>query len=151
VVSGCSATRGSLIFYAFLLKCLQTIVCSDMLEFKVDQMAKATTPKHIVFYQDDKGKEPFTEWLNALRDKDGRRRILVRLRRLEQGNYGDCSPIGEGLSELRLFFGSGYRVYFGEDEGNIIVILCGGDKSSQNKDIIFVKSCWKEYLNNDKK
>jgi len=113
-------------------------------------MARAATPKQIVFYRDDKGKEPFTDWLNLLRDHAGRRRTLVRLRRLEQGNYGDCSPIGEGLSELRLFFGSGYRVYFGEDAGNIIVILCGGDKSSQNKDITYAKSCWKEYLNDKK-
>lgn len=113
-------------------------------------MARTVTLKQIVFYQNDKGSEPFTDWLNALRDHSNRRRILVRLRRLEQGNYGDCSPIGEGLSELRLFFGSGYRVYFGEDEGNIIVILCGGDKSSQSKDITYAKSCWKEYLNDKK-
>lgn len=113
-------------------------------------MVKAATPKHIVFYRNDKGSEPFIDWLDDLRDQDGRRRVLVRLRRLEQGNYGDCSPIGEGLSELRLFFGSGYRVYFGEDEGNIIIILCGGDKGSQSKDITYAKSCWKEYLNGKK-
>lgn len=113
-------------------------------------MVKAATPKQLAFYRNDKRNEPFTEWLNTLRDQAGRRRILVRLRRLEQGNYGDCSPIGEGLSELRLFFGSGYRIYFGEDEGNIIIILCGGDKGSQNKDIAYAKSCWQEYLNGKK-
>jgi putative addiction module killer protein/probable addiction module antidote protein len=67
----------------------------------------------------------------GLRDIIGRKRILARVARLEQGNYGDCAPVGEGVSELRLFFGPGYRVYFGEDAGNIIILLCGGDKSTQ--------------------
>tara|TARA_R110001592_G_scaffold90460_2_gene265945 strand:- start:10487 stop:10831 length:345 start_codon:yes stop_codon:yes gene_type:complete len=113
-------------------------------------MAQAVQPKEIIIYCDKEGKEPFTEWLNKLRDKSGRRRILTRLRRLEQGNYGDCEPIGEGLSELRMFFGSGYRVYFGEDAENIIIVICGGDKGSQSKDIKFAKLCWKEYTDNDK-
>jgi putative addiction module killer protein len=68
-----------------------------------------------------------------------------RLFRVQQGNYGDVEPIGEGLSELRLFFGPGYRVYFGEDAGNIVVILCGGDKASQSRDIETAKDYWKEY------
>jgi len=113
-------------------------------------MAEAVKPKEIVIYQDKEGHEPFTTWLNKLRDISGRRRILTRLRRLEQGNYGDCEPVGEGLSELRLFFGSGYRVYFGEDAHNIIIILCGGDKGSQKKNIKFAKLCWKAYIENDK-
>ncbi|MCC5631298.1 type II toxin-antitoxin system RelE/ParE family toxin [Nostoc sphaeroides CHAB 2801] len=85
-----------------------------------------------------------------LRDQQGKRRILQRLRRLEQGNYGDVAPIGDGLSELRMFFGSGYRVYFGEDAENIVVVLCGGDKSTQNQDIESAKGYWKEYLSHEK-
>lgn len=86
--------------------------------------------------------------MDNLRDQQGKRRILQRL--LEQGNYGDVAPIGDGLSELRMFFGSGYRVYFGEDAENIVVVLCGGDKSTQNQDIEDAKAYWKEYLSGEK-
>lgn len=108
-------------------------------------MAQAATPKEIIIYADDQGNEPFTDWLYGLRDKQTRKRIETRLLRLEQGNYGDCKMIGEGISELRLFFGPGYRIYFGEDQGNIVVLLCGGDKSSQPRDIETAKRYWKEY------
>jgi putative addiction module killer protein len=111
---------------------------------------EAAKPKRVIIYADDRGIEPFTDWLFSLRDLLGRKRILARVARLEQGNYGDCEPVGEGVSELRLFFGSGYRVYFGEDENNIVVLLCGGDKGSQHQDIKQAKSYWKEYLDNEK-
>ncbi len=112
-------------------------------------MAKAATPKEIVIYRDERGNRPFSEWLDGLKDIKVRQRILARLRRLEQGNFGDCKPIGEGLSELRLFFGAGYRVYFGENAGQIVIILCGGDKASQNKDIKIAKARWKEHRKNE--
>ena len=70
---------------------------------------------------------------------------MTRIGRLEHGLYGDCAPVGEGVSELRVFFGPGYRVYFGEEAGNIIILLCGGDKSSQDKDIKTAKEYWKEH------
>lgn len=108
-------------------------------------MTRIVDPKQVIFYADENGNEPFQAWINSLRDKQGRRRIIRRLFRVQQGNYGDVKPIGKGLSELRLFFGSGYRVYFGEDAGNIIVILCGGDKDSQGRDIENAKAYWKEY------
>jgi len=104
-------------------------------------------PKKVIPYDTSDGKEPFTEWINGLRDVMGRKRILVRTRRLEQGNYGDCSPVGEGVSELRMFFGPGYRVYFGETTKNIVVLLCGGEKSTQSEDIEKAKAYWKEYKN----
>jgi putative addiction module killer protein len=78
-------------------------------------LTRIVNPKQIVFYADENGNEPFQVWMDNLRDKQGRRRIINRLFRVQQGNYGDVEPIGEGLSELRLFFGPGYRVYFGED------------------------------------
>ena len=106
--------------------------------------------KQIVVCADEKGNEPFQVWLNKLRDKQARRRIIKRLFRLEHGNYGDVAPIGEGLSELRLHFGPGYRVYFGEDVDNIVIILCGGDKDSQSLDIEDAKAYWKEYKNSAK-
>jgi putative addiction module killer protein len=111
-------------------------------------MIKPVKPKTLIVYQDADENEPFTNWLNSLRDVQGRKRISIRLRRLEQGNYGDCDPIGEGLSELRKFFGSGYCVYFGEEDDNIVLLLCGSDKSSQTKDIEAVKAYWKEHLSN---
>ena len=79
----------------------------------------------------------------------GRKRILARVSRLQQGNYGDCEPVGEGVSELRMFFGSGYRVYFGERSNEVVVLLCGGDKSNQNKDIQQAKVYWQEYLSHE--
>jgi putative addiction module killer protein len=108
-------------------------------------LSRIVEPKQILFYVDEEGNEPFLTWLNNLRDKQGRRRILNRLSRVQEGNYGDVAPIGEGLSELRLFFGPGYRIFFGEEAENIVVILCGGDKSSQNRDIEDAKAYWKEY------
>lgn len=95
-------------------------------------MTDATTPKRVIVYAKESGKEPFTEWLYSLRDTIVRKRILSRVSRLQQG---DCEPVGEGVSELRLFFGSGYRVYFGEQGKQIVVLLCGGDKGSQSKDV----------------
>ena len=111
-------------------------------------MTDATPPKRVIVYANDSGKEPFTEWLYGLRDVMGRKRILARVSRLQQGNYGDCEPVGEGVSELRLFFGSGYRVYFGEHGNDIVVLLCG-DKGSQSKDIQQAKAYWKEYLSHE--
>jgi len=85
-----------------------------------------------------------------LRDSATRRRILQRILRLQSGNYGDCKSLKGGIYELRLMFGAGYRVYFGEDGDTIIVLLCGGDKSTQKKDIEKARVYWQEYLNNDK-
>ena len=98
-------------------------------------MLDATTPKQVIVYAKKNGKEPFTEWLYSLRDVMGRKRILSRVSRLQHGNYGDCESVGDGVSELRLFFGAGYRVYLGEHNNHIIVLLCGGDKASQGRDI----------------
>lgn len=109
-----------------------------------------TTPKQIIVYADEGGREPFTEWRDGLRDAAMRRRIIQRILRLAEGNYGDVAPVGDGVSELRFFFGSGYRVYFGEENNRIVVLLCGGDKSSQNRDIQAAKAYWKEYKSHAK-
>ena len=106
-------------------------------------MAREAKLKSVIVYADETGKEPFTDWLYNLRDSMGRKRILARVARLAHGNYGDCEPVGEGVSELRMLFGPGYRVYFGEDVRNTVVLLCGGDKGSQDQDI------WKEYLSHE--
>lgn len=90
------------------------------------------------------GKIPFLEWLNKLKDPITRLRIRRRLDRFEQGNFGDCKTVGEGVWEIKLSFGSGYRVYFSEWNETIIILLCGGNKSSQKKDIKQAQAYWKE-------
>jgi putative addiction module killer protein len=109
-------------------------------------LSDAVSPKRVIVYANPSRQEPFTDWLQGLRDSMTQKRILARLSRLEQGNYGDCKPVGEGVSELRMFFGSGYRVYFAEHSEDVVVLLCGGDKGSQDQDIENAKAYWKEYL-----
>lgn len=99
----------------------------------------------VVIYANKKGYEPFSGWLNSLTDRMVRARIRNRISRLELGNFGDCEPVGEGVFELRLFFGSGFRVYFAKYENTTIILLGGGDKKTQNKDILKAKDCWKEF------
>lgn len=108
-------------------------------------MTKKIQSRTVIIYRDSIEREPFTEWLEGLRDATTRRRILTRLRRVEQGNYGDYKALKDGLYELRLQFGPGYRVYFGEDGDMIVLLLLGGDKSNQDKDIEQAKIYWMEY------
>lgn len=77
----------------------------------------------------------FDDWFDSLRDKQAARRIQARIDRAELGNFGDWSPIGEGVSEMRIHHGSGYRVYFTQRGMEVVILLAGGDKSTQNKDI----------------
>ena len=99
--------------------------------------------REILVCQDDVGREPFTEWLNSL-DSAMRGRVRVRIDRIEDGNFGDVSPIGSGLSELRLDFGPGYRIYFGQ-QGSVVHLICGGSKTSQASDIRFAKAFWSRH------
>lgn len=96
-------------------------------------------------YQRDGGHEPFTEWLDALRDKVAQARIRVRLRQVQAGNFGDSEPVGEGVIELRVHVGAGYRVYCGRHGKAIVLLLCGGDMSSQAADIKRAKELWSEW------
>ncbi|HVM21764.1 MAG TPA: type II toxin-antitoxin system RelE/ParE family toxin [Sphingomicrobium sp.] len=86
----------------------------------------------------------FATWLAGLRDDRARARILKRLDRAAQGNLGDVAPVGEGISEMRIFYGPGYRVYFVQRGSQLIVLLCGGDKSSQAADIEEAKGMARE-------
>ena len=108
-------------------------------------MGKAVVSKTVLLYEDEYGNKPYSEWFTSLKDVTGKKRIGARIRRLEAGLYGDCEPVGEGVSELRMFFGPGYRVYFGEEAGNIVILLLGGDKSTQTQDIQTAQGYWKEY------
>ncbi|BAP88177.1 addiction module killer protein [Burkholderiales bacterium GJ-E10] len=99
----------------------------------------------VLRYQRDDGIEPFTEWLNAVRDKVAQARIRVRLRQVQAGNLGDCEPVGDGVIELRVHVGAGYRVYCGRHGKAVVLLLCGGNKSSQAADIKRAKELWSEW------
>ena len=94
-------------------------------------------PRNLQIYRAPNGRRPFAE-----RTQD---RIDRRLERLANGNFGDCRSIGGGVSELRIHFGPGYRVYFGELDNTIVLLLCGGDKASQDRDILQTKTYWLQY------
>ena len=79
--------------------------------------------------------EQFAKWLDNLRDVQAKARVLVRIERLASGNAGDVKPVGEGISEIRIDYGPGYRVYFTKRGSELIILLAGGDKSSQLRDI----------------
>ena len=93
-------------------------------------------------YQCEDGREPFTEWLNGLRDLKAQALIRVRLNHLALGNFGDCETVGEGVLELRVHAGAGYRVYCARHGKAVVLLLLGGDKSSQLADIKRAKELW---------
>ncbi len=88
--------------------------------------------------------EVFSSWFNSLRDKRAKARIQARIDRVEVGHFGDVAPVGEGVSELRIFYGPGYRVYFVKQGLAVVILLSGGDKSTQNTDIIQAKELAKQ-------
>lgn len=79
--------------------------------------------------------DEYAEWFKSLRDRRARARINTRIRRLSLGNPGDVKPVGEGVSELRIDYGPGYRVYFVQRGGTLVILLAGGNKQTQNRDI----------------
>ncbi|OOG68020.1 type II toxin-antitoxin system RelE/ParE family toxin [Algoriphagus sp. A40] len=87
----------------------------------------------------------FDKWLRKLNDRKAKAIILLRLQRIESGNLGDVSQVGDGIEEIRIHFGPGYRIYFRKQGGKLILLLIGGDKSTQDSDIKKAKSIWNEY------
>ena len=96
-------------------------------------------------YRTESGVEPFTVWLESLKDSRTRYRIVARLDRVELGNLGDHKTLGDGLFELRFHMGPGYRVYCGEVDDRIVLLLQGGDKGSQSRDISRARGSWDDY------
>jgi putative addiction module killer protein len=96
-------------------------------------------------YKDEYGNEPFIDWLKSIKDKTIQVRIRSRLMRIEQGNLGDHRSIGEGIYELKLHFGAGYRIYYGQVGDEIVLLLSGGDKSTQERDIQRARYYWHDY------
>jgi putative addiction module killer protein len=99
----------------------------------------------VLRYQTEDGRVPFSEWLASIQDKAIQARIRVRLRRLETGLFGDCEPVGDGVLELREHAGAGFRVYFGRHGRTIIVLLVGGTKRTQARDIQEAKAFWLDW------
>jgi len=98
----------------------------------------------ILHYVTEKGRDLFDEWMQK-QAAHVRTRVLARIDRIEFGNFGDWKSVGEGVSELRIDVGPGYRVYFGRDGKKIVILLGGGTKRRQVQDIENAKKCWKMY------
>lgn len=96
-------------------------------------------------HEDGQGRIPFDDWLARVRDRRAVLKVTVRLDRLADGNEGDWKSVGEGVRELRIREGKGYRVYYAWDGDAAVLLLVGGDKSTQTADIEIAKSYWREY------
>jgi putative addiction module killer protein len=102
------------------------------------------SPKEIRSFKTQSGHVPFFDWLDNLTDAKGRHLIKIRLDRLASGLYGDCGFVGDSIFELRIHYGPEYRIYFAHDKESQVFLLCGGIKSSQNRDIAQAKIYWHE-------
>ena len=96
-------------------------------------------------YQTENGKEPVTDWLHSIRDKQAQAKIRLRLKRQEAGNLGDSESVGEGVQELREHLGAGYRVYYAKHGKMLVILLCGGSKKTQSSDIKIAKEYWQDW------
>ncbi|MGB8331589.1 MAG: type II toxin-antitoxin system RelE/ParE family toxin [Polyangiales bacterium] len=96
-------------------------------------------------YTTPNGRCPFDDWLLALRDVRARARIRARIARVREGNFGDVKPLGDGLHELRVHHGPGYRIYFARQGRTVVILLCGGDKQTQPRDIARAKRYWRAH------
>ena len=105
-------------------------------------------PRVLKIYRTTEGRLPFVAWLNSLRDERAIARVKTQIARLRLGNMGRARSVGEGVFELKIDYGPGYRVYFGQAGSEIVLLLCGGDKSTQDEDIkkakVFWQACKKE-------
>lgn len=106
--------------------------------------------KEVIIYRTDSDKEPFLDWLHKLKDPFIADVIMARLDRVKKGNLGDCKHLKKGVYELRVHYGKGYRVYFGQHDHIIIVLLCGGHKGTQKRDIEKVYQYWNEFKKEEK-
>ena len=103
----------------------------------------------ISMYKTNNGKVPFINWLESIKDATTKRRIKLRIDRMIDGNFGDTKNLGNNLFELRLFFGSGYRIYYTIENNVLVILFSGGDKSSQEDDIKKAKLYLSNYKGGD--
>ena len=99
----------------------------------------------ILHYVAPNGQDLYQNWLNQLRDRMAQARITMRINRLSAGHFGDCRPVGEGVWELKINYGAGYRVYYAQAGQAVVLLLLGGDKRTQQADIHQAHACWKAY------
>lgn len=102
-------------------------------------------PFELLYYQRTGGRLPYREWLETIRDPLAFAAIQSRTDRLKRGLFGDCEPVGEGVWELRIDAGPGYRVYYARSGKQVVILLCGGDKRKQKADIKRAKEYWSDY------
>jgi putative addiction module killer protein len=102
-------------------------------------------PQSLDEYVAPDGKIPFRKWLRGLRDTRARAKIRIRLNRIRLGNFGTAKPVGDGVFELVIPYGPGYRVYFARTGSTVVLLLFGGDKSAQPRDISTAKEYWLDY------
>ena len=100
----------------------------------------------IKILETENGKSPFNDWLLGLKDIKARALVRAKLARIQLGHMGDAKSLGDGVYELRIFYGPAYRVYFGIEENAIVILINGGDKGSQKRDIVKAKVLWSRYL-----
>lgn len=103
------------------------------------------TKIELLEYVTEDGRNPFRKWLLSLKDRAARARIRVRLNRVRLGNFGDCKSAGKGVEELRVDYGPGYRIYFARNTSSLVILLCGGSKKSQSKDIQLAQAYWGDF------
>ena len=96
-------------------------------------------------YKTEAGAEPVTEWLLSLKDNLVQAKMRLRINRVAEGNFGDCSSVGDGVSELREHIGAGFRMYFGQHGKAIVILLCGGTKRTQASNINIAKRYWTDW------
>jgi putative addiction module killer protein len=106
--------------------------------------------REIRLYRSSTGKVPFSEWFESIRDLRTAQTLDARLGRVRLGNLGDCKSLGGGVFELRIDFGPGFRIYFGQEGPELVIVLCGGDKSTQQRDIQNAKKYWADYKSKGK-
>lgn len=106
-------------------------------------------PREIQNYLTADGRCPFSEWRDTLRDTRAKAKIRAKLNQVRLGNLGDYRSVGEGVCELRIDYGPGYRIYFGQIGTTVVLLLCGGDKSSQERDIDKAREYWQDYRSRD--
>lgn len=104
----------------------------------------------VLDYLSPEGHDPYSQWLMGLSDRRARARILTRIGRMAAGNFGDCKPISDGVWELRIDWGPGYRVYYAQAGKRLILLLAGGDKRKQQADIAAAVSRWHDWQNREK-
>jgi len=101
--------------------------------------------RQVRIYRTRAGRVPYLEWIESLRDRRTKQKIDARIARVRLGNLGHTRTVGEGVTELKIDHGPGYRVYFGQDGQELVILLCGGDKSTQDADIRQARTYWTAY------